>query len=68
MVAFDFHFDHYSANLRSESDDGALRFVDTVLATSVGALREPNTGTFNDMPFYLGLRPIRPRRTGEGRR
>jgi hypothetical protein len=58
MVAFDFHFDHssYTYNLRRESDDDVVRFVDTELAHSVGALREKNTGTFNDMPFYLGLR------------
>jgi len=55
MPSFDFIFDQEIHNLRDENNESVVRRGNEVMKIWIDA-SEPNTGTFNDLPFYLELR------------
>lgn len=56
MPSFDFHFDLESHNLRKENGDEVVRRGNEILESRIDSIAaEPNTGCWNDFPFYFEL-------------
>ena len=55
MSSFDFVFDPEIHNLRNENDERLICRGNEIMTSCID-VSEPNTGTFNDLPFYLELR------------